>query len=188
MGTSNTSWSFRGGYRDHPHAYGDKSGYAAIKNLILGSSPRVWGQDFPLGRGEKPLRIIPTRMGTRKVKTKGDIKFEDHPHAYGDKPKRETQICTPSGSSPRVWGQGSFYSCRYSVRGIIPTRMGTSQEQSCHCTIKQDHPHAYGDKFLWREHRQSRVGSSPRVWGQEVADKVSVKSARIIPTRMGTSS
>ena len=29
---------------DHPHAYGDKSiAYGALK-ILLGSSPRVWGQ------------------------------------------------------------------------------------------------------------------------------------------------
>ena len=133
--------------KDHPHAYGDKKPPRNNHFIVKGSSPRVWGQGLRCISDTLCRRIIPTRMGTRKVKTKGDIKFEDHPHAYGDKPKRETQICTPSGSSPRVWGQGSFYSCRYSVRGIIPTRMGTSQEQSCHCTIKQDHPHAYGDKY-----------------------------------------
>ncbi len=155
--------------KDHPHAYGDKKPPRNNHFIVKGSSPRVWGQGLRCISDTLCRRIIPTRMGTRKVKTKGDIKFEDHPHAYGDKPKRETQICTPSGSSPRVWGQGSFYSCRYSVRGIIPTRMGTSQEQSCHCTIKQDHPHAYGDKFLLPYLENKGLGSSPRVWGQESA-------------------
>ena len=32
---------------DHPHAYGDKLVRLAVLFVILGSSPRVWGQACP---------------------------------------------------------------------------------------------------------------------------------------------
>ena len=48
------------------------------------------------------------------------------------------------------------------------------------------HPHACGDKYVLDKCDCLVIRSSPRVWGQEVADKVSVKSSGIIPTRVGT--
>ena len=89
-------------------------------------------------------------MGTSVYRIRGGRDKEDHPHAYGDKvcpislPKlsigssprvwgqadTDTDTGIDTGSSPRVWGQGS-YEMRYVVRrGIIPTRMGTRQEES----------------------------------------------------------
>ena len=54
------------------------------------------------------------------------------------------------------------------------------------CLIK-DHPHAYGDKKPVQAELRLYQGSSPRVWGQEIYDKLTEMRARIIPTRMGTS-
>ena len=31
--------------KDHPHAYGDKSVFGIKALPVIGSSPRVWGQD-----------------------------------------------------------------------------------------------------------------------------------------------
>ena len=49
---------------DHPHAYGDKIPDDSEEALALGSSPRVWGQDYVKILHENGTRIIPTRMGT----------------------------------------------------------------------------------------------------------------------------
>ena len=65
MGTSVAECLFEIIYRDHPHAYGDKS-LAPVGGLSgNGSSPRVWGQDELDNLQVPNLRIIPTRMGTR---------------------------------------------------------------------------------------------------------------------------
>ena len=55
--------------QDHPHAYGDKLMRGVGSARKMGSSPRVWGQvdaDFTVDLSD---RIIPTRMGTRGLKT-----------------------------------------------------------------------------------------------------------------------
>ena len=49
-----------------------------------------------------------------------------------------------------------------------------------------DHPHAYGDKFLYVYRKEYLIGSSPRVWGQGDKKWGLGQSPRIIPTRMGT--
>ncbi len=53
--------------------------------MLLGSSPRVWGQ---VRRGKRHVvfvRIIPTRMGTSPSELDYYFRHGDHPHAYGDK-------------------------------------------------------------------------------------------------------
>ena len=112
---------------------------------------------------------------------------EDHPHAYGDKNFRYTKCARAPGSSPRVWGQVVSSSGKDLSIRIIPTRMGTRLAETVACVSHQDHPHAYGDKSLWRIIVLSKSGSSPRVWGQVVTVTCSPFVHGIIPTRMGTS-
>ena len=81
---------------------------SAVLKYSIGSSPRVWGQDTLLTRVGNIGGIIPTRVGTscKTKKLTGDL--EDHPHACGDKNVYIAIVDTFSGSSPRVWGQGSL--------------------------------------------------------------------------------
>ena len=171
MGTSNKR-SLRCGFcQDHPHAYGDKYFSSAWWCLTLGSSPRVWGQ------GTKPFdyvyeqRIIPTRMGTRRQVQEQTQKRWDHPHAYGDKEKGFRRMVYGRGSSPRVWGQVITSQQTASAIRIIPTRMGTSTRKIPSPMMQKDHPHAYGDKQILQILRILQTGSSPRVWGQDGADR-----------------
>ena len=55
-------------------------------------------------------------------------------------------IASVRGSSPRVWGQVDKQIRDVATTGIIPTRMGTSDDLSDSDKRTGDHPHAYGDK------------------------------------------
>ena len=65
--------------------------------------------------------------------------------------------------------------------------MGTRTENKKNKNVDEDHPHAYGDKMQVKDSLGSKLGSSPRVWGQVDTGNVNKGSQRIIPTRMGTS-
>ena len=151
---------------DHPHAYGDKLPTNTTRILLLGSSPRVWGQGTCLTANGHITRIIPTRMGTRVCRFHLQHEYKDHPHAYGDKSSFIEKIVTTMGSSPRVWGQVSFCRGRTVRYRIIPTRMGTSVLKTLLAKVLWDHPHAYGDKAAVFFRDDVLGGSSPRVWGQ----------------------
>ena len=186
MGTRNLGKSLPLKHRDHPHAYGDKCLKCRREVIQLGSSPRVWGQVLIHIALSQADRIIPTRMGT-SLTADGRISADrDHPHAYGDKLHHSLHSSSVPGSSPRVWGQGYQSLHRHMLYGIIPTRMGTSHLVSSVGVYNWDHPHAYGDKGIFRRHRRYCLGSSPRVWGQEVQAGTNSLHLRIIPTRMGT--
>ena len=110
---------------DHPHACGDKLVLCAIFPYKLGSSPCVWGQDDVLVMSEALQRIIPMRVGTRLDRIDISVRFEDHPHACGDK-KKDIQMLNPlRGSSPCVWGQVCASVAHCARVGIIPMRVGT---------------------------------------------------------------
>ena len=111
-----------------------------------GSSPRVWGQETLVVIDECHIRIIPTRVGTSFQRASNRRSTEDHPHACGDKGCRCSLRSYLSGSSPRVWGQAITVQCLYRPLWIIPTRVGTSPVSVFPKRLKQDHPHACGDK------------------------------------------
>ena len=91
------------------------------------------------------------------------------------------------GSSPRVWGQGKALKRTPASSRIIPTRVGTSENDRCKRSNDKDHPHACGDKNkmfgldIWYQ------GSSPRGWGQVCTHICPCRLDIIIPTRVGTS-
>ena len=105
VGTSPYQISYRKTPRDHPHACGDKPVLNHLELVAHGSSPRVWGQAALALRGNKGVRIIPTRVGTSLAKHVCRSVCRDHPHACGDKPDSSKTPRPRSGSSPRVWGQ-----------------------------------------------------------------------------------
>ena len=118
--------------KDHPHACGDKVLHGRTGIKCVGSSPRVWGQDSYRSRNQKRSRIIPTRVGTRSFLDNRKSWNKDHPHACGDKVQYQTWFLLLSGSSPRVWGQGSASLEKLFKIGIIPTRVGTRRQGYYH--------------------------------------------------------
>ena len=86
------------------------------------------------------------RVGTSDRVTHRIDKWEDHPHACGDKKSVAQALLSVTGSSPCVWGQADrIFNCNF-VTGIIPMRVGTSRYPQLRITAVGDHPHACGDK------------------------------------------
>ena len=131
---------------DHPHACGDKRPNPARLRCLIGSSPRVWGQEKLTLMKVLRLRIIPTRVGTRIILLTAATSKQDHPHACGDKIIASFSFCSMLGSSPRVWGQGKVVTLTAAHLRIIPTRVGTRRKTRILIIKSRDHPHACGDK------------------------------------------
>ena len=146
----------------------------------------MWGQVCPAVRWYADDRIIPTRVGTSDDPHVPYIDDRDHPHACGDKLFHTALDSQRQGSSPRVWGQVQklFYTAQF--RRIIPTRVGTSCAKGKTVIYCKDHPHACGDKLAEQDEKITKIGSSPRVWGQVVLAEHIRKVGGIIPTRVGT--
>ena len=147
----------------------------------------MWGQAYIEHTVKRNGGIIPTRVGTSIFTPRFLLIREDHPHACGDKIISIDVPILLAGSSPRVWGQGPYFTVHLFRLGIIPTRVGTSINDSLRRRDFWDHPHACGDKFDYLEICTDKRGSSPRVWGQVFIALVMEFFLRIIPTRVGTS-
>ena len=133
-------------HQDHPHACGDKCCVPAFVVAAVGSSPRVWGQVFTVKICTDLCGIIPTRVGTSFSFCFIYAAAWDHPHACGDKKGAKSKCAKCAGSSPRVWGQVTYRTQSKSAKGIIPTRVGTSELLYVWHSGYSDHPHACGDK------------------------------------------
>ncbi len=125
-------------------------------------------------------------MGTSNIRQNIATNGGDHPHACGDKGSATVPLLTITGSSPRVWGQAPTKRFIVHQIRIIPTRVGTRIKIAACRAADRDHPHACGDKKQWRDPRPSGLGSSPRVWGQDLDSEYYIWCGRIIPTRVGT--
>ena len=187
VGTSVVYISFRPKPQDHPHACGDKCRFRWKIRDVLGSSPRVWGQDGNVFGTISATGIIPTRVGTRTICFPPALRLTDHPHACGDKKAFVFALSRWKGSSPRVWGQDSVSAQLLPDCRIIPTRVGTSRTSLLRLSKSRDHPHACGDKVGETALSPFVTGSSPRVWGQVLNKQIDYLLQRIIPTRVGTS-
>ncbi len=67
-------------------------------------------------------------------------------------------------------------------------RVGTRSTRIVSVSKAWDHPHACGDKYLFRVLAIAHRGSSPCVWGQDLLPQILYKGGRIIPMRVGTRS
>ena len=94
---------------------------------------------------------------------------------------------TEKQSSPRVWGQVAHQLAYDGDCRIIPTRVGTRHQDPDIWQAPRDHPHACGDKYIKNMTEINPLGSSPRVWGQDIKNIWCSQIVRIIPTRVGTS-
>ena len=87
------------------------------------------------------------RVGTSGFIYADTDSIQDHPHACGDKRKKQVTANPCIGSSPCVWGQVDEQSGELESRGIIPMRVGTRYGKMAQSTNSRDHPHACGDKL-----------------------------------------
>ena len=109
----------------HPHACGDRVSQKSARVEREGTSPRVWGQAREAAALAHTQRYIPTRVGTgQHGRSTGPIRSV-HPHACGDRSRPTVMTVPSSGTSPRVWGQGSPSPSPGSPQRYIPTRVGT---------------------------------------------------------------
>ena len=67
MGTSETVFKDDRAFKDHPHACGDKVFLKYLLIVLVGSSPRVWGQAPTAFVSASLTGIIPTRVGTSQI-------------------------------------------------------------------------------------------------------------------------
>ncbi len=169
----------------HPHACGERSLPVGRRHVNYGSSPRVWGTVRKRLDAVCRVRFIPTRVGNGRKRTAVGGRKAVHPHACGERPRQVIGQGSSAGSSPRVWGTGKREAEEEKERRFIPTRVGNGRWVERRCRQSSVHPHACGERDDLRNRRERPAGSSPRVWGTELARRQHDTCQRFIPTRVG---
>ena len=142
---------------------------AAITGPANGSSPRVWGTPL-FSQYEPPhYRFIPTCVGNAEQSQLNSNLTAVHPHVCGERLLWIGVIFTIHGSSPRVWGTLPAELTPPIYRRFIPTCVGNAEERDLTEDEATVHPHVCGEREQDLTLIMQGFGSSPRVWGTQLA-------------------
>ncbi len=94
-----------GAETDHPHACGENQAAHGPPLVMVGPSPRMWGEHHLERRASLRSRTIPTHVGRTTVSTPPMARSSDHPHACGENVTGDTSRSRENGPSPRMWGE-----------------------------------------------------------------------------------
>ena len=88
----------------HPHVCGEHSRKISDIPQLCGSSPRVWGAPLLSVLRTSLIRLIPTCVGSTRLRRTRHNARTAHPHVCGEHKKAAQALRARHGSSPRVWG------------------------------------------------------------------------------------
>ena len=133
---------------DHPHARGENSFGKLIVSLMLGPSPRTWGERLYVVRKRQESRTIPTHVGRTSRDDRGHRSGTDHPHARGENAFGRRANAREPGPSPRTWGEQCEGREPKEAPRTIPTHVGRTPHRSRTSAATPDHPHARGENVM----------------------------------------
>ena len=152
--------------RDHPRVCGEKSGSKHLKNLLLGSPPRVRGKACFFGRLRPGDGITPACAGKRCILPRMRMCSRDHPRVCGEKILPSRVCAKILGSPPRVRGKVQAIFPPPQRPGITPACAGKSIMQQRFPVCRRDHPRVCGEKSFISLCSYQLWGSPPRVRGK----------------------
>ena len=169
----------------HPRVCGEHQIQTRLSPFPHGSSPRVRGTRRPPIAAFHFCRFIPACAGNTKLKLVSRMTSTVHPRVCGEHSRDYLRIDVTIGSSPRVRGTRypnyrSFMSTRF-----IPACAGNTLGLRSTPLWSPVHPRVCGEHEFLQGIYHSRLGSSPRVRGTQVAAWISRYTPRFIPACAG---
>ena len=111
---------------DHPRACGELVYFPPVRNVTIGSSPRMRGTLERTENSHPIIRIIPAHAGNSGTYREQPSYHPDHPRACGELLNRVISQHDKFGSSPRMRGTLLLTLQHDSVARIIPAHAGNS--------------------------------------------------------------
>ena len=153
-----------------------------------GSSPRMRGKRFENRQIVRRQRIIPAHAGQTDRPASSSTTRSDHPRACGANVSGFPSRDVNAGSSPRMRGKPMLAIVRHLRVRIIPAHAGQTSSLLLSILPTSDHPRACGANTAARPSPWSTCGSSPRMRGKPIINRVDGRSRRIIPAHAGQTS
>ena len=169
----------------HPHACGEIASSGGIHSAGCGTSPRLWGDSDVIPKDLDTLRYIPTPVGRLDYFASKSELLPVHPHACGEICSMVHRISVWYGTSPRLWGDCTLSRIRKAHSRYIPTPVGRFALSSPYSSSISVHPHACGEILMRYAASFDVSGTSPRLWGDCIAETLSWYILRYIPTPVG---
>ena len=154
----------------------------------MGSSPRVRGSPLRQQIKNRSAGIIPAGAGLTDTKHIHHSHLRDHPRGCGAHDSCRLQSCMTMGSSPRVRGSLAFNHFSLAYHGIIPAGAGLTFCFASAVFLSWDHPRGCGAHVYDTDAERAAGGSSPRVRGSPLSQKVLTFAPGIIPAGAGLTS
>ena len=120
---------------------------------MFGSSPRTWGTQDDVAGFLLGFRFIPTHLGNACRLRNGSGMKTVHPHARGERGRRDERQVIHLGSSPRTWGTLVPPTSASWLRRFIPKHVGNARRTRHRQTPGPVHPHARGERLCGRAQR-----------------------------------
>ena len=130
-------------------------------------------------------RIIPAHAGQTDRPASSSTTRSDHPRACGANVSGFPSRDVNAGSSPRMRGKPMLAIVRHLRVRIIPAHAGQTSSLLLSILPTSDHPRACGANTAARPSPWSTCGSSPRMRGKPIINRVDGRSRRIIPAHAG---
>ena len=112
--------------RDHPRVCGEKCSKSSRRCRIIGSPPRVRGEENKKCYTDGQHRITPACAGRSSLQTRTCTRRTDHPRVCGEKPFILDLVAERDGSPPRARGEAAS-ALRAALQGrITPACAGRS--------------------------------------------------------------
>ena len=132
--------------RDHPRVCGEKNAILSGRKTEPGSPPRMRGKVRELLFSFHCARITPAYAGKSLLDKCNCVVFRDHPRVCGEKSLQSVRFSERLGSPPRMRGKDWAKTGAYNAQGITPAYAGKSHPRY-HCPWRyRDHPRVCGEK------------------------------------------
>ena len=172
---------------DHPRVCGEKLTEVDCLYLDDGSPPRVRGEVCPRKICVHRSRITPACAGRRLLVSAHASSALDHPRVCGEKFEIVEEKHYIVGSPPRVRGEVTSKSDVVSNCRITPACAGRRLCIIAASRSTRDHPRVCGEKDYAETFERFRIGSPPRVRGEDGKPCRSRAPALITPACAGRS-
>ena len=169
----------------HPRVCGEHVVFWTSCRSSSGSSPRMWGT-FPAPNPDSDCsRFIPAYVGNMGRTQGRSAGPPVHPRVCGEHDAVREHIAVADGSSPRMWGTSCSTPAISGQCRFIPAYVGNMNNTLRSMILRPVHPRVCGEHGLRRRGAVSGYGSSPRMWGTLLAQRLAAGRPRFIPAYVG---
>ena len=169
----------------HPRVCGERTAHQKFTMRSFGSSPRMRGTQKGGFIKSTLFRFIPAYAGNADRISPARRTSAVHPRVCGERLRTNAVQNHRAGSSPRMRGTQDNWTDEGELPRFIPAYAGNASTLSVRLSTEAVHPRVCGERHVQRKKLPQAIGSSPRMRGTQLRDRVGAGPLRFIPAYAG---